>query len=49
MDEETKKTEEGREIFEKCIDELKMVTRRYAKKQNKWTTNRFLGRQDREV
>ncbi|RZC33778.1 tRNA dimethylallyltransferase, mitochondrial, partial [Asbolus verrucosus] len=49
MSEQERNSEKGRQQLEKCIEDLKMVTRRYARKQNKWTTNRFLGRTDREV
>ena len=49
MSDEDRESEKGKNELEKCIEELKMVTRRYARKQNKWTNNRFLGRRDREV
>lgn len=32
-----------------CLDELKLVTRRYSRKQQKWIRNRFLGSEVREV
>lgn len=32
-----------------CLEELKLVTRRYSKKQLKWIRNRFLGSEFREV
>jgi tRNA dimethylallyltransferase len=32
-----------------CLEELKLVTRRYSKKQLKWIRNRFLGSEVREV
>lgn len=32
-----------------CLEELKMVTRRYSKTQLKWIRNRFLGSETREV
>ncbi|CAH1717368.1 unnamed protein product [Chironomus riparius] len=32
-----------------CLDELKLVTQRYSKKQIKWIKNRFLGSEVREV
>ncbi|XP_044270246.1 tRNA dimethylallyltransferase-like isoform X2 [Tribolium madens] len=49
LPEDEKNTEKGHQELAKCIEQLKLVTRRYAKKQNKWTRNRFLGRRDREV
>lgn len=30
-------------VLNACLDELKLVTRRYSKKQIKWVRNRFLG------
>ena len=32
------------DLFDKCVDSMKRATRRYARKQIKWVTNRFLGR-----
>jgi len=32
-----------------CLDELKLVTRRYSKRQLKWIRNRFLASQVREI
>lgn len=40
---------EGLDLLRKCLDELKLVTRRYSKKQIKWIQNRFLGSHDRQV
>ena len=37
------------ELFDECLMQMKTVTRRYAKKQIKWITNRFLGSSDREL
>lgn len=42
-------TDEGKNLLEQGISDLKMVTRRYARKQIKWVSNRFLGRPDRQV
>lgn len=36
-------------LLTKCLDELKLVTRRYSKKQIKWVSNRLLGGKDRQV
>jgi tRNA dimethylallyltransferase len=35
---------ENKDIFEKCVESMKTVTRRYAKKQTQWIRNRFLSR-----
>jgi tRNA dimethylallyltransferase len=40
---------EGLICLEQCLDELKLVTRRYSKKQKKWISNRFLGNSSRLV
>lgn len=32
-----------------CLNELKLVTQRYSKKQIKWINNRFLASKDRQV
>lgn len=40
---------DGCEIFSKCLDELKLVTQRYSKKQIKWIRNRLLASKDRQV
>lgn len=49
LDEEKKQSEEGKKLFEKCVGDLKLATRRYARRQIKWVTNRFLRTADREV
>lgn len=40
---------EGLPLLQKCLDNLKLVTRRYSKKQIKWINHRFLGNSRREV
>ncbi|XP_001358410.3 tRNA dimethylallyltransferase [Drosophila pseudoobscura] len=40
---------DGIDLLRTCCDELKLVTRRYSKKQIKWINNRFLGSKDRQV
>lgn len=40
---------EGYKSLMNCLEELKLVTRRYSKKQLKWIRNRFLGSDMREV
>ncbi|ERL84601.1 hypothetical protein D910_02029 [Dendroctonus ponderosae] len=49
LSEAEKTSEVGRKLLQLAIDELKMVTRRYARKQIKWMSNRFLSRKDRQV
>ncbi|EDW84742.1 uncharacterized protein Dwil_GK12971 [Drosophila willistoni] len=51
MDEELKDTDlsAGLQLLRNCCDELKLVTRRYSKKQIKWINNRFLASKDRQV
>jgi tRNA dimethylallyltransferase len=46
---ETTPEPEGWKSLVMCLEELKMVTRRYSKKQMKWVRNRFLGSDMREV
>lgn len=46
---EHQNTEDGKRILQEGIEQLKLVTRRYARKQKKWIINRFLGRSDRQV
>ncbi|VEN48899.1 unnamed protein product [Callosobruchus maculatus] len=48
LSKEQQASDEGKEELAKAVEQLKLVTRRYAKKQKKWVTNRFLGRSDRE-
>lgn len=31
-------------LFQKCVDDMKSATRRYARRQVRWVKNRFLGR-----
>lgn len=40
---------EGYKSLLACLEELKLVTRRYSKKQQKWVRNRFLGSETREI
>ena len=37
-------SEKNKELLKNCINAMKVVTRRYAKKQVTWVRNRFLGR-----
>jgi len=43
------KREEERRILEKAIDDMKLVTRQYSRKQTKWIVNRFLRKPDRQL
>ncbi|EDO39856.1 predicted protein [Nematostella vectensis] len=36
--------EEDKKVFDECVEAMKAVTRRYAKKQTMWVKNRFLSR-----
>lgn len=40
---------QGKKLLQQGIDDLKLVTRRYAKKQDKWVMNRLIRRGDRQV
>lgn len=42
-------SEDGLKTLQEGIEQLKLVTRRYARKQKKWIINRILGRNDRKV
>ncbi|XP_067641840.1 tRNA dimethylallyltransferase isoform X2 [Eurosta solidaginis] len=39
----------GTHLLASCLNELKLVTKRYSKKQIKWINNRFLASKDRQV
>lgn len=49
MNAEQRNTNEGISALQEGINQLKIATRRYARKQKKWIINRFLGRNDRQV
>ncbi|CAO1417085.1 unnamed protein product [Diamesa hyperborea] len=40
---------EGWKVLVECLDELKLVTKRYSRRQIKWIKNRFLGSEVRQV
>lgn len=40
---------QSKKLLQQGIDDLKLVTRRYAKKQDKWVMNRLIRRDDRQV
>lgn len=46
---ETLPEPEGYKSLLSCLEELKLVTRRYSKQQQKWIRNRFLGSEFREI
>lgn len=39
----------GLSVLKECLEQLKLVTKRYSKKQTKWIKNRFLASKDRQV
>lgn len=45
----TSETPRGWPTLVSCLEELKLVTQRYSKKQQKWIKNRFLGNDMRNV
>ncbi|XP_041986778.1 tRNA dimethylallyltransferase [Aricia agestis] len=49
LPEEKRNSEEGRKLLEEGIDNMKMATRRYARRQNKMVRSRFLEHPKREV
>lgn len=49
LSEEQRDTDEGRALLQLSIDNMKLATRRYARRQNKMTRGRFLEHRDREV
>ncbi|XP_071163716.1 tRNA dimethylallyltransferase-like isoform X2 [Mytilus edulis] len=42
LPEDEKDTEKGKQLLQKGIEEMKLVTRRYARTQVRWVKNRFL-------
>ncbi|XP_076242789.1 tRNA dimethylallyltransferase [Calliopsis andreniformis] len=49
LPEEEKREKKGEQLLERGIDELKLATKRYAKRQEKWIMNRLIRRTDRQV
>lgn len=49
LNEEDRKSDAGNKLFTEGVKQMKIVTRRYARRQKKWIEIRFLGRLDREV
>lgn len=40
---------EGVPLLQSCLEELRLTTKRYSKKQMKWVSNRFIAQTDRQV
>lgn len=49
LDADVKSTEEGNKILRKSIEEMKLSTRRYARRQLKWIRRRFLQNGTRDL
>ncbi|EGI58458.1 tRNA isopentenyltransferase, mitochondrial [Acromyrmex echinatior] len=49
LPEKERVSEKGKKLLQQGIDDLKLVTRRYAKRQDKWVMNRLIRRGDRQV
>lgn len=49
LDATLKKTEEGEQVFKRSVEEMKLSTRRYAKKQLKWIRRRFMQADTRDL
>jgi tRNA dimethylallyltransferase len=49
LSEDDRNSEKGSKLFHAGVDALKLVTRRYARRQLRWITNRFLRKPNRQV
>lgn len=49
LNEEQRNSEEGKKLLKESIDNMKLGTRRYARRQNKMVKGRFLEHPNREV
>ncbi|KYM87499.1 tRNA dimethylallyltransferase, mitochondrial [Atta colombica] len=49
LPEKERASEKGKKLLQQGIDDLKLATRRYAKRQDKWVMNRLIRRGDRQV
>jgi tRNA A37 N6-isopentenylltransferase MiaA len=49
LSEEDRNSEEGSKFFHAGVDALKLVTKRYARRQLRWINNRFLRKTSRQV
>ncbi|KAL7292043.1 hypothetical protein TKK_0014325 [Trichogramma kaykai] len=49
LSKEERQSEQGQKLLGEGIELLKIATRQYARRQNKWVKNRLLRRSDRQV
>jgi tRNA A37 N6-isopentenylltransferase MiaA len=49
LSEEDRNSEKGSKFFHAGVDALKLVTKRYARRQLRWINNRFLRKTSRQV
>ncbi|XP_015914703.1 tRNA dimethylallyltransferase isoform X2 [Parasteatoda tepidariorum] len=49
LSDEEKESAEGIKLLNHAIEDMKLATRQYARKQRKWIVNRFLRKPDRQV
>ncbi|GFR00958.1 tRNA dimethylallyltransferase [Trichonephila clavata] len=49
LSDEERNSNAGKKILEKAIEDMKLVTRQYARRQTKWIVNRFLKKPDRQL
>lgn len=49
LHEEDRNSEKGSKLFHAGVDALKLVTKRYARRQLRWINNRFLRKTSRQV
>lgn len=42
LSEKEQESEIGKELFDKGVESMKLVTRKYARKQSRWIMNRFI-------
>ncbi|XP_012230544.1 tRNA dimethylallyltransferase isoform X2 [Linepithema humile] len=49
LPEEERASEKGKKLLQQGVDYLKLVTKRYAKRQEQWVMNRLIRRSDRQV
>ncbi|KAK0170018.1 hypothetical protein PV328_010632 [Microctonus aethiopoides] len=49
LPEDERNSEKGLQLLNQGIENLKLVTRRYARRQQRWVMNRFIRRIDRQV
>ncbi|RLU19149.1 hypothetical protein DMN91_009507 [Ooceraea biroi] len=49
LPEEERASEKGKQLLQQGLDNLKLYTKRYSRKQTKWVMNRLIRRGDRQV